>query len=179
MLAAPLLFSADFRGTDPWNLATIDGHRNSTSIQTLLMNKELLKVSQDSLGVQGHFVKETKAAGGVAPGPAAPAGGAQAQQRAAAGTGAEAGGRGGLWYQVYSKKLQNGDVAVAVFNRGDAPAQAAVLFWKEVGIPTGKTVHRVIDVWHGKDLPVVSGSGSCTLPTVAPHDTLLLRVLSE
>lgn len=49
LLAAPLIVSADFRGTGPLNLWTDE-------MAELLLNREILAISQDALGKQGRLV---------------------------------------------------------------------------------------------------------------------------
>lgn len=51
ILAAPLIFSADIRGTDPKTNAW------STEMSSILLNDEMIAVSQDPLGVQGQLTK--------------------------------------------------------------------------------------------------------------------------
>ncbi len=53
LLAAPLVFSADIRGTDP------AGKNNWTAeLASILLNREVIAVSQDPLGLQGRLVKQ-------------------------------------------------------------------------------------------------------------------------
>jgi alpha-galactosidase len=54
VLAAPLIFSADIRGTDPFNAWT-----NDTA--SVLLNKAVIAVSQDPLGQQGVLVANVTA----------------------------------------------------------------------------------------------------------------------
>eukprot|EP00040_Diaphanoeca_grandis_P031971 m.192563 g.192563 ORF g.192563 m.192563 type:complete len:487 (-) comp32473_c0_seq1:39-1499(-) len=51
ILAAPMIFSADIRGTAPYN------HWNK-NISSILLNTEVIAVSQDVLGKQGKLVKQ-------------------------------------------------------------------------------------------------------------------------
>ena len=53
VLAAPLIFSADIRGTTALNLPTVDGTNATAPITSVLANREVLRVSQDPLGRQG------------------------------------------------------------------------------------------------------------------------------
>ena len=108
MLAAPLIAGNDARSM---TMETID----------ILTNREVLAVSQDSLGRQGYRV------------------------------------------------AQNGALAVALFNRADAPAELK-LPWSARPL---KTISKVRDLWLRQDLPAPLENLAATLPA---HGVLLLRV---
>jgi alpha-galactosidase len=61
VLAAPLMFSADIRGTMDYNNPTIDGTNATADIRSIIGNAEVIAVSQDSIGRQGTLVKELNA----------------------------------------------------------------------------------------------------------------------
>jgi alpha-galactosidase len=111
LLAAPLLAGNDLSQMDDVT-------------KSILMNKAVIAVDQDPLGVQGDRVRET--------GP----------------------------FEIWSKPLRNGGVAVGLFNRSNTP-YPMTLQLKDVGI-TG-TVHAS-DVWSQKDLGHLRGSYTATVP---------------
>jgi alpha-galactosidase len=63
VLAAPLMFSADIRGTMGYNRPTVDGTNRTTDIRSIIGNAEVIAVSQDPLGRQGRLVKELQPSG--------------------------------------------------------------------------------------------------------------------
>jgi alpha-galactosidase len=111
LLAAPLLAGNDLTQMDDVT-------------KSILMNKAVIAVDQDPLGVQGDRVRET--------GP----------------------------FEIWSKPLRGGDVAVGLFNRSNTP-YPMTLRLKDVGI-TG-AVHAS-DVWSQKDLGRLRGSYTATVP---------------
>ena len=84
---------------------------------------------------------------------------------------------GTVWYQIYRRKLHNGDVAVALFNRGAEQVTEVHFTWEEVGVPGGKGVNKVHDIWADHDVSGPAGAAGCTWPVVEVHDTVLLRVV--
>lgn len=70
---------------------------------------------------------------------------------------------------VYAKRMENGNWAVGLFNRGDKPAKVAVQ-WDELGLTTQQTVR---DLWRQKDL----GKFADRFETlVASHGVVLVRI---
>ena len=110
MLAAPLLAGNDLSKMD-------------ATTKSILLNKEVIAVDQDKLGVQGRRV-----------GPP----------------------------QIWEKPLSGGAKAVALFNYvTDDEAEPFTLYFKDVGI-TGPVHAR--DLWAHKDLGVLHGSYTVTIP---------------
>lgn len=75
--------------------------------------------------------------------------------------------RGSAW--VLAKPLANGDVAVALFNAGDAPTRIDT---SAEAIGAGAGAVRLRDLWSGE----VTSAGSSFGATVAPHSTVVYRV---
>ena len=71
---------------------------------------------------------------------------------------------------VLAKPLEDGSLAVGLFNLGEKPATIAVT-WSDLQL---KGKQRVRDVWRQKDLAAVSGGYSAT---VASHGVALVRLL--
>jgi alpha-galactosidase len=69
--------------------------------------------------------------------------------------------------EVWLKPLSGGDVAVSLFNRGDA-GQAITAKWSDLGI-AGK--RKVRDLWQQKDLPAAEGNVAATVPA---HSVVML-----
>ncbi len=110
ILAAPLLAGNDLSKMD-------------ATTKSILLNKEVIAVDQDKLGIQGHRV-----------GPP----------------------------QIWEKPLSGGAKAVALFNYvTDDEAEPFTLYLKDVGI-TGPVHAR--DLWAHKDLGVLHGSYTVTIP---------------
>lgn len=75
--------------------------------------------------------------------------------------------------EVYLRPLHDGDIAVALFNRGDTPAEVSVT-WESLGIDGQPRAVR--DLW--KHEPVeVSGQGYTAI--VPTHGVVLLRLKTE
>jgi alpha-galactosidase len=68
--------------------------------------------------------------------------------------------------EVWSRPLQNGTVAVALFNR-DLTKKSIIVRWSDVGIAGKRTVR---DAWRQKDLGVFNGS---VMKTVPAHGSML------
>lgn len=149
VLAAPLLFSADIRGTQNGTFVGHDGVCHSTfngwtdELETILLNPDVIAVNQDRLGKQGVLTK------GNASGP----------------------------IQLYARELEGGALAVAVFNRGEENVTGLHVPWVDVGLPAGKKVSAVRDLWANKP-PPMSGvrADGLVLGLVEKHDTALLRL---
>ena len=71
--------------------------------------------------------------------------------------------------EVWTKALADGAVAMAIFNRGDSPADAEV-HWEELGVfdPTA-----VYDLWRHVEEPAMA---KAYLASVRPHGVLFLRL---
>ena len=111
ILAAPLLAGNDLSKMDD-------------TTKSILMNKDVIAVDQDRLGIQGDRVR--------AVGP----------------------------FEVWSKPLEGGAMAVALFNRSEAEYPITVHF-KAVGFDG--PVHAR-DLWSHKDLGTLNGSYTATVP---------------
>ena len=102
ILAAPLIFSADIRGTQNGTYVGHTGVHHSTDngwtveLEAILLNRAVIAVSQDALGRQGRLTKNRNVT-------------------AAANT---------TWLQIYARELSGERLAVAVLNRGSAHASA-------------------------------------------------------
>jgi alpha-galactosidase len=120
MLASPLLIGCDMA-------------KMSSFTVSLFSNDEVLAVSQDSSGKQGHRIKQD--------------------------------GKTEVWV----KPLDDGTLAVAFFNRGEAAADVAVS-WSDLGLQ-GKQPMR--DLWRQKDMDTAEGQYSVK---VAKHGAELLRI---
>ena len=109
LLASPLLLGCDLTQLDDFTLR-------------LMCNDEMLAISQDPLGRQGHCVREVR----------------------------ETGRRGQVVRHdaVYRRELADGSIAVGLFNLGDKPGEVEVT-WADLGIQGRR---RVRDVWANKDL---------------------------
>ncbi len=132
MLSAPLLIGCDMSKMDPFTVS-------------LFSNDEVLAVSQDALGKQGHRLK-------------------------ADGTS-----------EVWMKPLADRTVAVALFNRGDAPIEMKISS-EELdaldgdGNRAAAAPLHVRDLWRQKDVPFTSEQ-ALSIP-VASHSAELLRVFT-
>ncbi|MBK7644877.1 MAG: NPCBM/NEW2 domain-containing protein [Planctomycetes bacterium] len=71
--------------------------------------------------------------------------------------------------EVWAKKMEDGSLAVGLFNRGQIEAQVSVN-WKELGL---QGAQRVRDLWRQKDLGVSEGSFATS---VARHGAALIRI---
>src|SRR5206468_1343627 len=72
--------------------------------------------------------------------------------------------------EVWAKPLADGGEAIALLNRGAAPAQIAVN-WAEAGPKAGASKMR--NLWTHKEQPVQPDGYSATVP---PHDVVLIRI---
>ena len=125
MLSAPLLLGNDVR-------------HMSDEIKTLLTNRDVIAIDQDSLGKQAaRSLRQGKT-------------------------------------EIWSKKLADGDAAVAFFNRDTRPVEVDTP-WSEIGLTN---VVAVRDLWNQKNLdgPQVRNHYHTVLP---PHGTVLLRLKSD
>ena len=75
--------------------------------------------------------------------------------------------------QLYSRELDGGALAVGVLNRGAEKASGVSVKWVDIGVPAGKSVKAVKDLWANKD--VIPTSDGLTVD-VESHDTTLLRL---
>lgn len=121
IMNAPLFISADLRHL-------------SDDAKSILLNREVIAINQDPLGVAGQRIRND---GDV---------------------------------QVFAKRLTDGE-AVALLNRGDAPAQVRVPV-AELGLDTTATL-ETRDCWTGRSGHVTAGVISAT---VEPHAVTLLRI---
>jgi len=69
-------------------------------------------------------------------------------------------------WEIFTKPLANGDIAVAILNKGDKPMQTNIRYG-DLGLDTSGA-YQVRDVW--------SHQTSTLNQTVAPHETRLLRL---
>jgi alpha-galactosidase len=76
----------------------------------------------------------------------------------------------GVSYSVYAKPLEDGSLAVGLFNRGP-DAYTLTIKWSDLGI-TGP--QRVRDLWRQKDLGTFTDQFSAPVPS---HGVVLLRVI--
>jgi len=118
IFAAPLLAGNDVR-------------KMSDDTRSILLNKEVIAVDQDPMGVQGHRADKS----------------------------------GDIEY--YARPLNNGDMALVVVNRADAPSSVK-LPWSEMHIAEGTNVR---DLWKNDGF-TVSAAQSFTIP---PHGSLMFR----
>ena len=120
IMAAPIMISSDIR-------------KMSNETKELYLNKDMIAINQDSLGVQGHRVSDTQGK------------------------------------QVWTKPLQNGDLAVALLNNNSS-TQTVECNFADIGVE-GEV--EVRDAWKKKDLGPVSHV-SIELPA---HGSALLRLV--
>jgi len=109
----------------------------------LMCNDEMLDVLQDPLGRQGHCVRETR----------------ETDRR----------GRVTARYSVCERELEDGGIAVGLFNRDDAPRVVGVT-WADLGL---RGTRRVRDVWANADLGRFSNKFSMGVP---PHGAQLVVI---
>jgi alpha-galactosidase len=119
IFAAPLLAGNDVRSM-------------TDDTKSILLNKEVIAVDQDPMGVQGHLAH---AEGDI---------------------------------QYYSRPLNNGEMALVVVNRANAPSSVKIP-WSEMHIPQSS---KIRDVWKHEDLTPNDGQ-SYTIP---PHGSLMFRM---
>jgi alpha-galactosidase len=152
LLDAPLLIGCDMERMDPFT-------------QSLLSNDEVLDISQDALGKQAVRVAGPAFVPPAAPGRGA-RGGAPATATAPATAPADNPGGNGL---VYAKPLEDGSLAVGLFNVGPKEEKVTAI-WKDIGA-TGKRTVR--DLWRQKDLGAFDAEFSATVPS---HGVVLVKV---
>ena len=157
ILAAPLIFSADIRGTQNGTYVGHNGVHHSTDngwtveLEAILLNRAVIAVSQDALGRQGRLTKNRNVT-------------------AAANT---------TWLQIYARELSGERLAVAVLNRGSVHASApiAVTWTADIGsdmMPAGRRVSSVRDLWRNKQVAISSGGDGFVLAGgLLAHDTAL------
>lgn len=77
---------------------------------------------------------------------------------------------------VYAKTLEDGSLAVGLFNRGDAEATVGVKWGPWGNMPTARvgTIFRVRDLWRQQDLGEFKDSFEAK---VAPHGVVLIRLI--
>eukprot|EP00038_Savillea_parva_P010865 m.193374 g.193374 ORF g.193374 m.193374 type:complete len:481 (-) comp18907_c0_seq1:27-1469(-) len=140
VLASPIIISADLR-----TLAT-----DHPDCLAMLLNNDVLAISQDPLGRPGWLVKQTTNATDPSP-------------TAARTT--------NIVTQVFARVLEHGARAVVLFNRAETTMDMHVT-WSDVGLPdNGRfTVHNV---WTGESAPNVASGYRGTVP---PHSVLMVRV---
>jgi alpha-galactosidase len=122
MMAAPLIAGNDIRSM-------------SEATKTILTNREVIAVDQDSLGRQGVIVWE--------PSPD---------------------------LQVWSKKLRDGRIAVAMLNRSTAPAKLSANFWR-AGLHVDSASVR--DLWEHKDLGTFKREYATAVPA---HGVVMVAI---
>ena len=120
IMAAPIMISSDVR-------------KMSNETKELYLNKDMIAINQDSLGVQGHRISDKNGK------------------------------------QVWTKPLQNGDLAVALLNNNSS-TQTVECNFADIGVE-GEV--EVRDAWKKKDLGPVSHV-SIELPA---HGSALLRLV--
>ncbi len=145
LLDAPLLIGCDMERLDPFTYS-------------LLSNDEVLDINQDALGKQAVRVA------GPAFVPPAPA-----RRSGPAAASADNPGGNGL---IYSKPLEDGNLAVGLFNVGPQEEKVTAE-WKDLGLQ-GKQAVR--DLWRQKDLGVVENEFSASVPS---HGVVLVKVSPE
>lgn len=76
--------------------------------------------------------------------------------------------------EMFMKRMDNGDIALAVLNRGAGPAPAQNISLSELGYAPKQAV-VVRDVWAKANVSM-TGAEDYTTRTIASHETILLRV---
>jgi hypothetical protein len=125
----------------------------SQDIKSILMNREMIAVDQDSMGVQGVrvWLDTANTTFNI---------GKQVL------TGAD--------LQVYVKPMRDSSRAVVLFNKGAASASLMVT-WRQLGWPD--TTHaQVRDLWAHAD---AGGRTQSYSATVASHDVVALRITPD
>jgi alpha-galactosidase len=149
LLAAPLL-----AGNDIANM--------SADTRSILLNKEVIAVDQDPMGIQGHRIKHT----GGSPTPVDPTTAKTDHDKKVEPESEFANDQ-----EVWVKQMADGGRTVVLLNRGPAPAQISAT-WPEIGYPADLPAN-VRDLWAAKDLGKLSGSYSATVPS---HGVVMLRI---
>ena len=72
--------------------------------------------------------------------------------------------------EILSRQLVNGDLAVAIFNRGPGPAEMTV-HWADLAL--SQTPANVRDLWTHRDVAVSDAAHRVTVPS---HSVVLWRV---
>jgi alpha-galactosidase len=72
--------------------------------------------------------------------------------------------------EILDRPLRDGSVAVAIFNRGDAPT-SGTFAWESLKLPGKK--FKVMDLWKHEPVTPSAGNYSATVP---PHGVVLLKV---
>jgi alpha-galactosidase len=73
------------------------------------------------------------------------------------------------WTEVWARPLEDGSMAVGLFNRGPEAATVAVN-WSDLGLSGG---HMVRDIWQQKDLGAMTNRFSTTVPR---HGVVFVRI---
>ena len=79
---------------------------------------------------------------------------------------------GGEYSSVWAKPLEDGSIAVGIFNLGERPARLAVVGWESIGLHDQRPC-QVRDLWAREDLGVHTSNYTAT---VARHDVKLVRI---
>jgi alpha-galactosidase len=74
--------------------------------------------------------------------------------------------------QIFAKTLEDGSLAVGLFNLSDQPKKGAVLSWTTLNVEGD---YQVRDVWRQKDLGLHHDQMSTNIPA---HGVVLLRLTS-
>jgi len=109
----------------------------------LMCNDEMLAVNQDPLGRQGHGIRETRLT--------------------------DRRGRVTAHHAIYERPLEDGDLAVGLFNRDEMSGVVEVT-WAELGLRGNR---RVRDIWAQKDLGRFARKFSIGVP---PHGAQFIRI---
>ena len=81
-------------------------------------------------------------------------------------------GHGGEIVSAWAKPLEDGSIAVGLFNLGDRDGRLVMMAWESLGLIENRPC-RVRDVWTGQDLGVFSSSFTAR---VDRHDVALVRI---
>jgi len=73
-------------------------------------------------------------------------------------------------YQVWAKKMEDGSMAVGLFNMDGFEHNKVVVEWSSLGISGS---HRVRDLWRQKDLGTFKNRFKATVP---PHGVVLIKI---
>jgi len=148
LLAAPLLAGNDIAKMSP-------------ETRSILLNKEVIAVDQDPMGIQGHRIKHT----GGSPTPVDPKVKVDPDKKT------QPESEFANDQEVWVKQMADGSRTVVLLNRGSAPATISAT-WPEIGYPADLAAN-VRDLWAAKDLGKLSGTYSATVPS---HGVVMLRV---
>jgi alpha-galactosidase len=127
LLAAPLLIGCDVRGM-------------SQATRQILLNREVIAISQDPLGRQGFRLGKTF--------------------------------HGPYQAQVWAKPLEDGSVAVGLFNLSENNRHRITVAWDAIGLHDRRTC-KVRDLWAKQDLGAFTGDFSVQVDS---HDVALIRL---